>query len=186
ARLYDTGVQAIAQANGLNSIGLIYVGQRLLIPNPGSGFVNATQPQPPQPPAGNAPPPDTNVQPTSGVDCTPFRQTSPIGRLPYGAVTYYWDPAPGANQYRANIYADNGSFLQTHITQGAKTNITLDTSLFGSIDGYAWDVQALLNGVPACITPRVSNIRDANPNQPPPPTRAPFSATWYCSNTTDF
>lgn len=185
ARLYDTSVVGIAQANGLSSIGLIYVGQRLLIPNPGSGFVNATQQPPPPPPP--APPGDgqqRNIN--SGVDCTNFRATSPIGRLPYGPVTFYWDPAPGANQYRINIYADNGSFLQTHITRGAETNITLDTSTFGAISGYAWEVQALINGFVACVTPRVSNVRDAPPNPTPEPTRPPFTASWACTGGTDF
>lgn len=44
---YNTSLAEIAQANNISNIGLVFVGQRLLIPNPGSGFVNLPQPRRP-------------------------------------------------------------------------------------------------------------------------------------------
>jgi len=174
ALLYDTSVLDIAQANGISDIRQIYVGQRLLIPHPGSGFVNA-------PGAGQGGISVDTAQPApliNGVDCSRFVGTSPIGRLPYGPITLYWHPAPGATQYVLNFYTDTGLPITFRMTKADETNISLDSSELGIGRNFLWDVQALRNGQLACITPRIAVLRDEAPAPPiSPPVSCPTTVS---------
>lgn len=178
---YNTSVQEIAQANGITDIRRIFVGQRLLIPRPGSGFVNA-------PDAGlggttttQSPVTDETDSQSQGVDCTGFRLTSPLGGIPLGSVTLYWDPAPGATSYQVNFYDQNGAQRLVLFTQGSETNLPFDSVKLGEGRNFSWDVVALVNGLPVCITARVSLLRDEFPNVTATPEPPPMVASWICS-----
>jgi LysM repeat protein len=182
---YETSVMDIANANGITDLRRIFVGQQLLIPNPGSGFVNA-----PDAGLGGEPAATEAVQPavlTNGVDCSRFVGTSPIGRLPWGPITFYWDPAPGAQTYTLNFYNDQGFSVGSRSTKADETNFSLDSAELGLGRLFSWDVNALRDGRIACTTPRVSVVRDEQPITPtPPPPPTAMTATWACTGLYQF
>jgi hypothetical protein len=152
AQRYNTSVAAIQQANGLGSASVIFVGQRLAIP---CGVDRGIP---------SAPPQDTSPQ-TGGVDCSPFRATSPLDGLPYGMTIFYWDPAPGATGYRLNIYNLDGGgnrLAASFETGPAATNLAADITneTVGLGFDFAWEVQALFNGQVACTSTRATIRRE--------------------------
>lgn len=161
---YDTSISSIVAASHLSNPRLIHVGDVLTIPNPCSGFVNDapadTNPPPQQPPANT----------TLGVDCSTLRPTSPIGRMPYGNLTFYWDGAAGATHYAITIVDGNGNFRRTYTTTDNQTHIdtqTTDASIGGG-NQFAWSVTAFQGDSAVCTSGRVSAVRDAAPPPPPP------------------
>jgi LysM repeat protein len=178
ARLYDTSMQGIINRNGLTDPASIFVGQRLVIPNPGSGFVGL--PQPPATPTG----PDDDPPP-AGVDCAPFRPTSPLDGLAFGSNTFYWDAAPGATGYRVTVFnnTEGGSASFTASAPATSLTATIDQSNLGGGFSFSWQVDALLNGQVACAGQRVTTRREA----PPPPEEpdepeetVDLTADWFC------
>jgi hypothetical protein len=55
-------------------------------------------------------------------DCTAFRLTSPLGGLPNGPITFYWDPIAEATGYQISIY-DGGTFLAGWSAPAGSTNL---------------------------------------------------------------
>ncbi len=169
---YDTSVTSIANANNISNVRLIYVGQRLLIPNPGSGFVNAPQAQAAvvvsQPTTQQ-----TTTSTTSTATCGGLRPTSPLGGLPYGPVTFYWDPAAGASNYRVNIYNYNQVLTSSTLTEGPETNLGLNSGRFGDGTSFYWDVEALQDGQSVCTSARIALERDQKPS---------LRGGWDCEN----
>lgn len=155
---YNTSIGAIAQANGLGNANVIFVGQRLAIP---CGVDTGVPSVPPQQP-GTAP------QSAPGVNCRPFRATSPLDGLPYGTTTFYWDPAPGATGYRVNIFNLDGGgsrLAASFETGGAATNLVanMTNETVGLGFSFAWEVQALVNGQVVCTSARTTMQRAARP-----------------------
>lgn len=105
----------------------------------------------------------------TGVDCTPFRATSPLDGLPYGQATFFWNPAPGATGYRINISGESGA--KSLSAPGSATSLTVDVTIenIGYGFNFTWNVDALLNGQVVCSTPRVTIPRQPQPEQPQPP-----------------
>ncbi len=183
---YRTSMGAIMTANGITNAERIFAGQRLVIPC----GVDTGIPSIPQPPTTGQRPPGPPVFPT-GVDCSIFRATSPLDGLNYGFNTFYWDGAPGATSYRVNVYGIDeakgalvGSFDSNGPVSSLTADITYETTGFGY--KFAWEVQALYNGVAACISNRTTMPRGSRPDtgQPnsgiaPTPTLS-FTASWGC------
>jgi hypothetical protein len=168
AQLYNASIPAIMARNGIVNANTIFVGQRLVIPFPGSGFVGA----PPDPITGNG-----DIAP-GVVDCTPFRATSPLDGLAFGTNTFYWDAAPGATSYRVIVYNNTEGGSVSFETLAPATSLTalIDQSNIGGGFDFSWEVQALLDGVVACTSSRITTQRSAP--QPLPPV---FTASWFCS-----
>ncbi|MCA0456365.1 MAG: LysM peptidoglycan-binding domain-containing protein [Chloroflexi bacterium] len=193
---YKTSMGAIMAANGITNAERIYTGQNLVIPC----GVDTGLPTVPQQPPTNPQPPDVPSVP--GVDCSTFRATSPLDGLNYGSNTFYWDGLAAANGYRVNIYGIDearGRLVRSFEQQGTATNLTADITIETTGYGFsfAWDVQALYNGVVLCTSARTTVPRGA-PNDSsgsvaatpvpvptatmtPPPPPPPFTATWSCS-----
>jgi hypothetical protein len=112
-------------------------------------------------------------QPSSQVDCSRFRPTSPLDGMKYGQQTFYWDAAPGATSYRVTVVG-----VGSAETNAPNTNLTFDVSQGGTPFQATWYVEALVNGVVACTSSQV-NIPRAAP--PPPPQVGNFRASWFCS-----
>lgn len=114
----------------------------------------------------------------SGVDCGPFKATSPLDGLNFGMNAFYWDAAPGATSYRVNVQ-DAGS----KEVQAPTTTISFDISSAGFNPQLTWSVDALFNGQVVCSSQAVTIPRQWA--APPPPTAdpgapPPFAASWAC------
>jgi len=189
---YRTSMGAIMAANGITNAERIFAGQTLVIPcgvDTGIPSVPQLPPGPPIIPDGQRPP-GPPVFPT-GVDCSTFRATSPLDGLNYGSNTFYWDGATGATSYRVNIYGMDearGALVRSFDSRGTATNLTADitneTTGFGF--KFAWEVQALYNGVVACISSRYTVPRGAPNGGSSAGASSSFTATWNCSGPMNF
>jgi hypothetical protein len=198
---YKTSMGAIMAANGITDANHIFSGQRLIIPcgvETGLPSVPQLPSGPPTIPGNGQQPPVSPIFPT-GVDCSHFRATSPLDGLNYGFNTFYWDGATGATSYRVNVYGIDeakgalvGSFDSAGPVTSLTADITYETTGFGF--KFAWDVQALFNGVVACISSRTTLPRAGRPDTgqvvpgipaAPTPTGA-FTARWRCSSPMNF
>lgn len=147
ARQYDASMPAIVRRNNLSNPRNILVGQRLIIPNPYSGFVGLDDsPSRPPQPSPIEKPTDTMV------DCSNFMPLSPLQGMMLGNNTFQWTAAPGATSYRVIV---------TNLTE--PRSVAFDApapllSLVGFVDqstagggfDFAWRVQALRDGVVVC------------------------------------
>jgi LysM repeat protein len=197
ARRYDASMPGIIARNTLNDPTSIFVGQELVIPNPGSGFVNLPI-SPEQIAAGVTPEPDI-----LSVDCSTFRATSPTVGLAYGLNQFFWDPAAGATRYQVNVYNLEEDRRVSFPSNGALTTASGDLSqnAIGGGFSFAWEVQAFLNSQLICTTPRQVLPRAANgvdgpliPVVPPPiptasvacgPSAFQYTVTWSGFPATD-
>lgn len=103
----------------------------------------------------------------ANVNCSRFRPTSPLGGMQFGPTTFFWDAAPGATNYRLNVYGPSGQLLDSFTTTSTNPALSIDTSIgsIGSASGssFSWNVEALFNGQLACASSSVSVVRDAFP-----------------------
>ena len=85
------------------------------------------------------------------VDCGALRPTSPLGGLPSGAVTFYWDgvASPLVTGYRVNVYRD-GALVAGYNAPANQTHVAGDLSSVPLLGMYTWEVQALVNGIAIC------------------------------------
>ncbi len=153
ALIYNTSVAAIRQANNLPGT-QVFAGQQLVITCGGAVIPTASPPPP--------------------VDCGPFRATSPLDGLPNGIGTFYWDAAPGADDYRVIVTGESGT--QVFTAGGSQTNLSANLSVasIGYGFSFTWYVEALRGGAVVCSTPPVTLFREASPpDNPPPPTDRP-------------
>lgn len=176
---YRAGIGDIMAANGLSNSQFVFAGQQLIIPcgvDTGISSVPPVNPFPQNPPLF---PTEEVVIPT-GVDCSPFRATSPLDGLPYGSVTFYWDPAPGATGYRVNLYNldETGGLVGSYSAPAGATSLSADTRIvsIGYGFSFSWEVIALLNGQTVCSSGPFSMGREAGTDDPPP-----FTASWSCA-----
>jgi LysM repeat protein/uncharacterized protein YraI len=170
ARLYDASMPAIVQRNGIADPRSIFVGQRLVIPNPYSGFVAIDLPE------------EVVDVGNPNVDCTGFSLTSPLDGLVDGANTFYWNPASGATSYRVNVYNRTQPMSVSFSTDGGSTSLIGNTSVSAVGGGFdfAWEAQAMYQGQVACTTARV-NVPRGSGTAGPAPSGPTFSASWACS-----
>lgn len=154
---YNTSMGAIMVANGLTNSQLIYAGQRLTIPC----GVDTGLPSVP-----NNPFPGQPFTPSPNFDCGGFRATSPLDGLNYGANTFYWDPAPNATSYRVNLFnldESGGALVGSFGSSSSSVTADLSIESVGYGFSFAWQVEALANGVRVCSTPRITVPRAAPP-----------------------
>ncbi len=147
-RLYDTSLIAIVERNSLSEPYVLFSGDELVIPNPGSGFVGL----PPRE-GGDTTPSTTSDDSSTDNTCVGLRLTSPLEGVPTESTTYYWDGIEAATQYQVNIYdAATGSLMGSLFTEDASTSIVFSAGQFGVGGSMQWEVIALVNGVPLCGT----------------------------------
>jgi hypothetical protein len=119
-------------------------------------------------------PSSTPVVPSS-IDCSPFKLTSPLGGLPNGLATFYWNPLPNAQRYEIIVInADNNQSLATFTAGGSATNLVADVST-GAIGGqFNMRVVArvYVNNVVVC-SQEYTMQREAKPVNPPSASRTP-------------
>jgi len=114
------------------------------------------------------PPTPTRSPPVARADCESFRATSPRDGLPNGVVTFYWDAAPGATDYRIVIFNETQQQVGMYSVAAPATTVSADVSQ-GAIGGgisFTYEVQALVNGQAVCRS-SVTLLRES-PNVPPP------------------
>jgi hypothetical protein len=64
----------------------------------------------------------------SNMICSNLRLTSPLGGLPNGVVTVYWDTLAGATKYQVNLYGAGRTRLGTWDALAPATNLQVDVS----------------------------------------------------------
>ena len=175
ARLYEASMPEIVRVNSIDNARNIFVGQRLIIPNAGSGFVNL-------PIDPNTTTVDTSTESdnaVAGVDCSTFALTSPFDGLNRGQNTFYWAGAEGATSFRVRVFNVELGRNLAFETRAYTTSLTatLGISEIGSGFLFEWDVQALYNGQVACTSPRISLQRASDV------TTNTFVANWACVGT---
>lgn len=167
---YGVSLSAIAAANNISNVNVIYVGQRLYIPcgtvtgttgttsNPGGDngiyiFVTSTPS-----PTSNAPIVQSfATDPASGapIDCTGFRGTSPDA-FDNGTDTFYWDP-PSYFQparYQVRILNAAGAIVGSFEAIAPVTHLFGDTSpsSIGPGTDFYWYVVAVTADNRICQT----------------------------------
>ncbi len=148
ARRYDVRVADIVEANNRPSPTLLYVGDELLIPNPGSGFAGLGSAKPEEPSASIAAAPKT-----APPDCSGLRLTSPSETAPGGISPYYWDGIAAASGYQVNVYDHGtGSLLGSFRTSAGQTSISFSAGQLGVGGALQWEVIALAEDQPICST----------------------------------
>jgi LysM repeat protein len=174
---YHVSVRAIAQANNVANVNLIYAGQTLVIPCASNATPIATGtygwylPSPtPYAFATPSPTPYSFTIPNGGtIDCTGFQTTSPLDGLPDGRATFYWNqPVSGKDitNYQVIVLDDAGRRLVAFETAGGFYNVSGDVS-FNAIGGrsrFSWFAIALSHGVEACRSQMTTMNRAYNPN----------------------
>lgn len=115
------------------------------------------------------------------ANCSNFKPTSPLGGLPFGQTTFYWDGAPGATSYIVNLYDETGALKASFETTAPNTNLVGDTSSLGGGFSFSWEVVALVNGQVACTSANVSMLREAVP-PPDSPVSTPKPSAAVCGN----
>lgn len=182
-RLYDANLPEIVARNGLQEPYTLFVGQELIIPNPGSGFVNVPTPNRPVIVVDQPDLPEFPVdQPLNG--CATLRLTSPLTSVPTEAHPFYWDGVAGATQYQVNIFDQaTGLLMGTILTNGTETTVTISVGQLGVGGGMQWQVVALLNGVPICSSGLSQPLLHGAPLEQPDDLteKDGFSISWNCN-----
>lgn len=141
AEWYDTSVAGIIAANQLKQPLILYSGQELVIPNPGSGFAGLYV----APAAGSA------ATAVDADNCAGLRLASPLGGAPGGPTPFQWDGVSGATRYQVNITDHSSNALVGSFqTAGAETSLTVAIGQLGVGGEFRWGVQALSNGALIC------------------------------------
>lgn len=182
ARRFNTSVADIIAANGIRNPCILTPGQRLIIPNPGSGFVGVSGVDcalPTAPPL--IVPVIPNVLPPPPNNCADFRILSG-GETELS--TFRWTAVPGADQYKINFYGSDGRFVTSIFVPGSTTSTDINMGGIGTGPSFQWEVEALQNGVTVCTTGRTAAMRKpASPPVPPAPPPA-FGARHTCLSLT--
>ncbi len=157
---YQASMPAILQRNDLDNPSRIFVGSRLVIPNPGSGYVGLprTDPPPPRPTTEG----EVVVQPPpAGGECGPFVPTSPLSVVSAVSGAFYWDPI-AVDVYRLTLVNNETGFRQSHTVNAPQTTITLrtDAQEIGAGQQFSWFVEGLRGGQVVCTTRTVNLTRE--------------------------
>ena len=178
-RQYDASLPAIVARNGLTDPYILFVGQRLVIPNPGSGFVGL-------PSSGEtAPQPTTPTDTTSVGTCDTLRLVSPLESVPTEAASYYWEGVEGTLQYQINIYDQaTGLLMGTRYAAGGETSVVISAGELKVGGAMQWEVIAKLSNEVTCSTGLSQPITHSAPVQPEESetsTKGGFAIGWECT-----
>jgi len=110
------------------------------------------------------------------AECSTLRPTSPLGGMPGGNVTFYWDGIAGATSYTVRVYDGSGQ-VGEYSTNAPNTSVS---GTPGGTGAMAWNVSAYIDGRLACTSARASVVRDQFFSTAIPPT-ASYVTT--CVNT---
>lgn len=178
ARFYEASMPRIVALNNIRDVNNIVVGQRLIIPNPGSGFVGMPAPQTPTTDDDTAPV-TTEEAPIATGDCSTFGATSPTAGLAFGANTFYWNPVAGATGYQ--VFVTNAETGQTIVidapANATSASATLDGRTIGFGFEFSWHVKALRDGEVICTSQTIRLQRESETVTPP----ASFAANVTCA-----
>lgn len=146
---YNTNVSALMNINNISNPNKIFSGQKLTVHCGQYDPATITTQAPPI--------------------CQSVKPTSPLDGLACGSNTFYWDPAPGADQYVLNLYDEKNNKVQSITTKGDETNLTtsVDVASAGSGINFSWDVQALQKGQVICSSQPVKLLRSSCPVENP-------------------
>lgn len=157
ATLHRASMPSIVSRNNLTDPQVLFAGTRLIIPNPGTGFVGLPDTTPVPPDGGDV----------AGVDCSAFRLISPLGTVPVSLTSYSWTAAPGADDYDVRFYNYLGEFAASY-RSGGQTQITLNTGQIPTGSELYWEVHAYKGGQYVCTTGRTPKlVRGADNGAPP-------------------
>jgi hypothetical protein len=103
------------------------------------------------------------------LNCEDVYLTSPLGGLPNGVATFYWDPIPNADTIQINLYGENVSNA-SFSAPGTDTNLTADvsTNAIGGVYLLEVEIVATDDNGNAC-SKRYPMQREAPPPQDVPP-----------------
>lgn len=146
ALYYEASMPAIVEANQLPDPTSISVGQRLLIPNAGSGFVSIDLPTPTA----------TTADGGATASCSNFALIYPTTDVSVGDTLYQWTAVPGATRYEVVFYNYEGILAQTYPAQ--EPQIYLNTGRIPTGSELYWEVRAYANDTYLCVTPRSGKI----------------------------
>jgi hypothetical protein len=106
---------------------------------------------------------------TPNINCEGVYLTSPLGGLPNGVATFYWDPIPNADNIQINIYGENISNA-SFSTTGDQTNLTADVSTNAIGGVYLMDIEIVARDANGnSCSKRYTTQREAPPPQEIPP-----------------
>ena len=113
--------------------------------------------------------------------CEDIRATSPLGGLPYGDTTFYWDGSPNVTSYEVRVYNDSGQVVATYPADGSATSTqgSTDQAVVGNGFLFSWSVVALVDGQPVCETQPVTMFREA-PEPIPEKPKGPVCGDYVC------
>ena len=179
ARLYDASMPAIVNRNNLSDPRRIFVGQELVIPNPGSGFVSLpTLP-------GDDTTGDGGDGTLVGGSCADLTLIAPTDGLKFGSNTFEWTPVAGASQYQVIVNNLEEGTIGVFSTVGTETTLTasIDQETVGWGFSFGWSVVALdESGARVCETEVVTMQRENVVDITQPPVSGPaFTASWACT-----
>jgi hypothetical protein len=100
---------------------------------------------------------------SGGAGCSALLPTSPLNRLPYGPVTFYWDGVEGAANYLLYIQPDQAPLLGPYETGSSNTNITLDANMLPGGPNYTWYVVVVFQDGSTCTSGSAQVVRDLAP-----------------------
>lgn len=120
---------------------------------------------------------------TNGLPvCDNLRATSPLGGLPHGDTTFYWDGSPNITSYEVRVYNEAGQVVATFPAEGSQTSVTGNTEqqTLGGGFLFSWNVVALVDGQEVCSTSPVTMFREAP--EPPPDDDDDIPSVPVCGN----
>ncbi|MCU0513901.1 MAG: LysM peptidoglycan-binding domain-containing protein [Anaerolineae bacterium] len=183
-RRFAASLPEIVRVNGLVEPFILRVGQTLIIPGAGSGFVGLPERPGPNP---ARPTPTPTPGPQSGpttLDCTGFQR---LGGGDTPISTFRWTLVAGADQYKLNFYGVQGNFVTSLLYASGVSSADVNMGDIGTGGAFQWEVEALLRGQSGCNTGRSDLIRKpeatALPPQPTPEGTQQvnnFSASSFC------
>ena len=163
---YGVSMIAIATANHITDLNLIYSGTTLYIPcTSGYGVSIGTltpifgtlYPLMTLTPTTLTPTPlPATATPAAGSNCDGFRATSPLDGFTDGSVTFYWDAPLSINvdNYRVIVLNDVGGYAAGYDSVAPVTHVLGNTGLasLGRGNRFSWYVVALDDGKEVCRT----------------------------------
>ncbi len=119
------------------------------------------------------------------LNCGNLRLTSPLGGLPNGKATFYWDALENAVSYRINLYA-SGVLLAGFDSPNGQTSLEADVSTNAVGGGQTLQVELIATAANGEQCSQLVAIqREWSPPPPPPANAPPVQPTPTCDEKPD-